>query len=107
GHGSSTILMAQAFPHSTFYGFDMHAPSIVIAEAGAQADGVATNTRFLTTAADQIEGVFDLICLFDALHDMGDPVGVARHLRKCLSADGVLMLVEPLAGDTLTDNLHL
>jgi SAM-dependent methyltransferase len=100
--------MAQAFPRSTFHGYDFHAPSIEAATAKADAAGVTGNTRFVTASAKEIaEDEFDLICMFDALHDMGDPVGAARHLRQRLRADGTLMLVEPLAGDCLTDNLHL
>jgi 2-polyprenyl-3-methyl-5-hydroxy-6-metoxy-1,4-benzoquinol methylase len=108
GHGSSTVLMAQAFPNSAFFGYDFHAPSIAEAANKAAAAGVASNTHFITSSAKEIaERNFDLICMFDALHDMGDPVGVARQLRQCLSPAGTLMLVEPLAGDQLTDNLHL
>lgn len=108
GHGSSTVLMAQAFPNATFYGYDFHAPSIGMATEKAAAAGVAANTRFVTsTAKDIADDGFDLICMFDALHDMGDPVGAARRLRESLKPDGTLMLVEPLAGDHLTDNLHL
>ncbi|MGD2054721.1 MAG: class I SAM-dependent methyltransferase [Gammaproteobacteria bacterium] len=108
GHGSSTVLMAQAFPESTFIGYDFHAPSIVTATNKANEAGLGDNIQFVTEGAGQISSdTFDLICMFDALHDMGDPVGVARHLRKCLSPDGTLMLVEPLAGDELKDNLHL
>lgn len=108
GHGSSTVLMAQAFPRSTFYGYDFHAPSIVAATDKAAAAGVRSSTHFVTSSAKEIaEKDFDLICMFDALHDMGDPVGAAQHLRECLTPDGTLMLVEPLAGDHLTDNLHL
>lgn len=108
GHGSSTVLMAQSFPRSEFYGYDFHRPSIDAAIDKAAAAGVSANTTFISTSAKEIaEGNFDLICIFDALHDMGDPVGAARHLLKCLAPDGTLMLVEPLAGDHLTDNLHL
>jgi len=108
GHGSSTVLMAQAYPQSIFYGYDFHEPSIQAATHKAADAGVSLNTRFVTSSAKTIkEGGFDLICMFDALHDMGDPVGAAKHLRECLSPDGTLMLVEPLAGDALTDNLHL
>lgn len=107
GHGSSTILMAQAFPNSAFYGYDFHAPSIATATEKASAAGIRSNISFTTSGANALpEREFDLICMFDALHDMGDPVGVARHLRECLSPDGALMLVEPLAGDDLTDNLN-
>lgn len=108
GHGSSTVLMAQSFPESTFVGYDFHAPSIVTATNKAAEAGAGTNIRFVTAGADRIaEDEFDLICMFDALHDMGDPIGVAHHLRECLKPDGTLMLVEPLAGDELKDNLHL
>lgn len=108
GHGSSTALMAQAFPQSTFYGFDIHEPSIEEATRQAKAAGVDGNTVFRTATAKTVdEKDLDLICMFDALHDMGDPVGAARHLRQCLAKDGVFMLVEPLAGDTLEDNLTL
>lgn len=108
GHGSSTVLMAEAFPNSTFFGYDFHSPSINTATAKAAEAGVSLNTRFLTAGAKEIaERDFDLICMFDALHDMGDPVGVAKHLRECLSPNGTLMLVEPLAGDRLADNLNL
>ncbi len=108
GYGSSTVLMAQAFPNSTFVGYDFHEPSIKAAEDKARGAGADFNTRFVTSSAKEIdEGEFDLICMFDALHDMGDPVGAARHLRSRLTPNGTLMLVEPLAGDDLTDNLHL
>jgi 2-polyprenyl-3-methyl-5-hydroxy-6-metoxy-1,4-benzoquinol methylase len=108
GHGSSSVLMAQAFPAVEFYGYDFHAPSIESATARAAEEGVAGNTHFITSSVKEIaEGNFDLICVFDALHDMGDPVGAARHMRECLAPGGTLMLVEPLAGDKLSDNLHL
>lgn len=108
GHGSSTVLMAQAFPRSTFLGIDFHAPSIDAAQARADETGVTGNTRFsVAGAADYPESDLDLVCMFDALHDMGDPVRVARHIRQSLKPDGTLMLVEPLAGDSLSENLHL
>lgn len=108
GHGSSTILMAQAFLDSTFIGYDYHLPSIRMATEKASAAGVDANASFIQRPAKQIEEKdFDLICMFDALHDMGDPVGAARHLRECLAPDGTLMLVEPLAGDRIADNMHL
>ncbi|GAB3019808.1 class I SAM-dependent methyltransferase [Bowmanella dokdonensis] len=108
GHGSSTILMAEAFKSSHFVGYDFHAESIAAAAEKADKQLDHPNWQFVTAKATDIqEGDFDLICLFDALHDMGDPVGVARHLRSRLVEGGSLMLVEPLAGDKLTDNLHL
>lgn len=108
GHGSSTVLLASAFPKSTFHGYDFHAPSIQAAEQAAAAAGVTDNTRFATLAAKDLPaGNFDLVCMFDALHDMGDPVGAARRIRDSLAPDGTFMLVEPLAGDRLTDNLHV
>lgn len=108
GHGSSTVLMAKAFPASTFHGLDLHGPSIEAARAKAEEAGVQDNTRFVVGgAAEYAEKDLDLVCVFDALHDMGDPVGVARHIRQSLKPDGTLMLVEPLAGDSLADNLNL
>lgn len=108
GHGSSTILMAQAWPLSRFEGLDFHAPSIETARVHAEQAGVTRNTVFRTAgAADYEGGDYDLVCMFDALHDMGDPVGAARHIRQSLKPDGVLMLVEPLAGDSVAENLHL
>lgn len=108
GHGSSTALMASAFPASTFHGYDFHEPSIEAARSAARASGVEGNTHFAALTAREIpnEG-FDLMCMFDALHDMGDPVGAARRIRECLKPDGTFLLVEPLAGDHLADNLHL
>lgn len=107
GHGSSTVLMAKAFPASQFVGFDFHEPSIREASKAARTADVTGNTRFeAATAKDMPDENFDLVCMFDALHDMGDPVGAARRIRECLVPDGTFMLVEPLAGDRLADNLH-
>jgi SAM-dependent methyltransferase len=107
GHGSSTILMAQAFPNSTFHGFDFHAPSIEHARERARAAGVAANTIFEVVTAKEYPGKnYDLVTIFDALHDMGDPVGAAQHIASTLARDGTLMLVEPFAGDSLEENLH-
>lgn len=107
GHGSSTIIMAQAFPNSTFHGFDFHAPSIEHARERARAAGVASNTIFEVVKAKEYPGRnYDLVTIFDALHDMGDPVGAARHIADTLSGRGTLMLVEPFAGDRLEDNLN-
>lgn len=105
GHGASTIIMADAFPKSQFIGIDFHEPSIARArEAGANRD----NLTFASGRAQEFAGDgFDLITIFDALHDMGDPVGAARHARECLKPDGTLMLVEPAAGDSLTENMNI
>lgn len=106
GLGSSTVLMAKAFPKSTFVGIDFHEPSIEDARKQAETEGV-TNVEFQVASAKDFEGEdFDFACIFDALHDMGDPVGAARHIRETLKSDGTFMLVEPMAGDSLTENLH-
>ena len=107
GHGASTILMAQAFPESEFVGTDYHEASIVVARRHAQAAGVEDRVRFEAgEAAELPAGGFDLITMFDCLHDMGDPEAAARAARRALAGDGTLMLVEPMAGDHLEDNLH-
>lgn len=107
GHGSSTILMAKAFPNSTFHGFDFHEPSIEHARERARAAGVASNTIFEVVTAKEYPGKhYDLVTIFDALHDMGDPVGAAAHVASTLAADGTFMVVEPFAGDSLEENLH-
>jgi SAM-dependent methyltransferase len=104
GHGISTRLMATAFPKSEFVGIDYHEGSI--AHAREHANG-AKNIRFETGRAQDFAGEgFDLVTMFDALHDMGDPVGAAAHARRVLKDDGTLMLVEPAAGDSLADNLN-
>lgn len=106
GHGSSTIVMARAFPNSRFVGFDYHAPSIESAREAAAGMGVAANTRFEVADAKSFEGRFDLVAMFDCLHDMGDPVGAAAHVRESLAPDGSWMIVEPFAHDRLQDNLN-
>jgi 2-polyprenyl-3-methyl-5-hydroxy-6-metoxy-1,4-benzoquinol methylase len=107
GHGASTILMAKAYPNSRFTGFDYHAPSIERARAGAEEAGVAERTRFEVASAKDFPGRdYDLVTIFDALHDMGDPVGASAHIRETLKPDGTWMLVEPFANDELTDNLN-
>jgi 2-polyprenyl-3-methyl-5-hydroxy-6-metoxy-1,4-benzoquinol methylase len=106
GHGASTILMARAFPASTFVGSDYHEASIEAARRAAERAGVADRVSFeVASAADFGGGPFDLVCVFDALHDMGDPVGAARHVREQLAPDGTWMVVEPYAGDRIEDNL--
>jgi SAM-dependent methyltransferase len=107
GHGASTILMAQAFPRSTFVGSDYHEGSIQIARARAEAAGVADRVRFEVAPATEFSGTgHDLVTMFDCLHDMGDPVGAARHVKETLAGDGTWMVVEPMAGDSVEDNLN-
>jgi 2-polyprenyl-3-methyl-5-hydroxy-6-metoxy-1,4-benzoquinol methylase len=107
GLGASTVIMAQAFERSTFVGFDIHEPSIVAARADAADSGVASRATFEVATGGDFPGTgYDLVCLFDALHDMGDPIGVARHIREAMAHDGTLMLVEPHAGDALEQNLN-
>src|SRR5262245_23148125 len=107
GHGWSTVLMAQAFPRSQFIGYDFHPGSIEEAQAHAMAHGVAENTRFEVGLAKDYPGTdFDLVTCFDCLHDMGDPAGTAAHVCKSLKQDGTWMIVEPMAGDRLEQNLN-
>ncbi len=107
GHGASTVLMAQAYPASTITGSDYHDESIQIARKRAAEAGVADRTAFETASATTFSGHdLDLVTSFDCLHDMGDPVGAARHVREVLAPDGTWMVVEPAAGDTLTENLN-
>ena len=106
GHGHSTVLMASAFEHSRFVGFDTHEASVEAARANAQAAGVADRVDFQRVDAGSYPGApYDLICFFDCLHDLGDPVGAARHALNALADDGALMVVEPYAGDDVADNL--
>lgn len=104
GHGASTIVMSEAFPNSQFAGFDFHAPSIETARS--KAAGIPNLKFSVARAQDFGGGAYDLITVFDALHDMGDPIGAAAHMRSKLAEDGVLMIVEPLAADHLEDNLN-
>ena len=106
GHGSSTILMAQAYPMSKFVGYDYHDASIEAANEAARKAGIADRVRFEVASARALpDKNFDLICCFDCIHDMGDPVGVLTHLRTALKQNGTLMMVEPYAGDALEENL--
>lgn len=107
GHGSSSVLMAQTFPHSKVFGYDLHAPSIDDARNKANDAGVKNVAFEALAAVDIPNGEYDFACIFDALHDMGDPVGVAKHIRESLKPGGTLMVVEPLAGDKTEDNLHV
>jgi SAM-dependent methyltransferase len=106
GLGASTIVLAQAFPASTFVGWDYHAESVEHARKAAADAGVADRVRFeVGSAKDVTGGPYDLVALFDCLHDMGDPVGALRHLRKLLADDGSVLVVEPFAGERLEDNV--
>ncbi len=107
GHGASTVLMAQAYPASTFVGFDYHDGSIATARDRAASAAVSRRVRFVVAPATSYPGRdYDLVTMFDCLHDMGDPVGAARHVRESLAADGSWMIVEPAAGDRVEDNLN-
>lgn len=107
GHGVSTLLMAQAFPLSTFVGFDFHAPSIKRALQLARSNGRPGNLSFdVASAHDFPMGPYDLVTVFDALHDMGDPIAFAGRVRESLALQGVFMIVEPYAEDTLAENLN-
>jgi SAM-dependent methyltransferase len=107
GKGASTILLAKAFPHSRFYGFDYHAESIQGARETAKREGVADRVTFEVAKAKEYPGKdYDFVAVFDCLHDMGDPVGAAAHVRSTLHPDGTWMIVEPFANDQLKDNLN-
>jgi ubiquinone/menaquinone biosynthesis C-methylase UbiE len=107
GKGASTILMAKAFPNSQFFGFDYHPESIEAARESAQREGVADRVTFAVAKAKEFPGSnYDFVAVFDCLHDMGDPVGAAAHVRRSLAKDGTWMIVEPFANDQLKDNLN-
>ena len=107
GHGASTVLLAQAYPNSAFFGFDYHPASIERARKVAAEAGVGDRVRFQVAPATSYPGGgYDLVTVLDALHDMGDPVGAATHIRHSLAPLGTLMLVEPMAADRLEDNLN-
>ncbi len=107
GKGASTLLMAKAFPNSRFFGFDYHDKSIGAARESAQRDGLCDRVTFDMAKAKDFPGKdYDLVAVFDCLHDMGDPIGAAAHVRQSLSKDGAWMIVEPFANDQLKDNLN-
>jgi SAM-dependent methyltransferase len=107
GHGASTIIMAQAFPNSEFAGFDYHEASIERAREAAAAAGVSERASFAVASAKDYPGEdYDLVCVFDCLHDMGDPVGASAHVLETLAPDGTWMIVEPFANDRVEDNLN-
>ncbi len=107
GHGASTIVMAKAYPKSSFYAFDYHEPSLERAKVLAKEAGVGDRITFTQASAKDFPAYgYDLVAFFDCLHDMGDPVGAGRHVKETLAKDGVWMIVEPFAHDNLKDNLN-
>jgi SAM-dependent methyltransferase len=107
GHGASSIIIAEGYPNSTVVGFDYHEDSIAHAGRQAEEAGLSDRLRFEVARADGFPGSnYDLITCFDCLHDMGDPVAVAGHIRRALADDGAWMIVEPKAGDRVQDNLN-
>jgi SAM-dependent methyltransferase len=107
GKGASTLFMAKAFPNSQFIGFDYHDKSIEAAREYAKRDGLSGRVTFEVSKAKEFPGKgYDLVAVFDCLHDMGDPIGAAAHVRQSLANDGTWMIVEPFANDKLTDNLN-
>jgi len=107
GLGTSTVLMAQAYPKSSFVGFDYHPESIELAREAARKAGLSDRVKFEVAKAKDYPGKdYDFVAFFDCLHDMGDPEGAARHVRETLAPDGTWMIVEPFANDKLEDNLN-
>lgn len=107
GHGASTILMAEAYPKSRFVGFDYHGPSIERARAIAAEAGLSDRVSFERASAKDFPAAnYDLVAMFDCLHDMGDPVGAGKHVKETLAPDGTWLIVEPFAHDKLADNLN-
>ena len=106
GHGASTIVLATAYPNSSFVGYDYHAPSVVAARAAAEQAGVADRVEFVEADATEITGPYDLIAFFDCWHDTADPLGVARAAKRALASGGSVLAVEPYANDRLEDNIN-
>jgi SAM-dependent methyltransferase len=107
GHGASTLLLGQSYPKSHVTGYDYHAPSIDQARKRAAEAGLAAGVSFDVAAAADFPGTdYDLVAIFDALHDMPDPLGAAKHIRESLKLDGTFLLVEPYANDKLEDNIN-
>ncbi len=107
GHGASTVLLAEAYPHSKVTGSDYHAASIELAHKRAADAGVTEQAGFEVASAQNFSGTgYDLVTTFDCLHDMGDPAAAAHHIRQALDTDGAWLIVEPFAGDTVADNLN-
>ena len=108
GHGSSTIIMAQAYPNSRFWGFDNHEKSIETARQRAADAGVSDRVTFAVANAREIpDEQFDLVAFFDCLHDMGDPVSACKRAAEVLAADGCALIVEPMAGNTVEENFNI
>ncbi len=107
GHGASTVIMAQAYPNTRFTGFDNHEASIIKARERAAAAGVSDRVNFEVANAQTIpDGKYDLVCFFDCLHDMGDPVGACKRAAEILADDGAALIVEPMAGNTVEENFN-
>lgn len=107
GHGASLMLLAEAYPDSTFVGYDYHAPSIDAARRNAAEAGLSDRVSFEVASAHDFEGRgFDLVCVFNALHEWGDPVGAARRIRDALAPDGTWMFTEPIADDELAESVR-
>lgn len=107
GYGASTILMAQAFPNSRFFGFDPHGPSIEAARHSAEKAGVSDRTTFEVASAQDFPGTdYDLIAFFDCLHDMGDPIGAIAHTAQTLAPEGTMLMVEPMAAETIEASVN-
>jgi 2-polyprenyl-3-methyl-5-hydroxy-6-metoxy-1,4-benzoquinol methylase len=108
GHGSSTIIMAQAYPNACFWGFDNHEKSIATARERAEAAGVSDRVTFAVSNANEIpDEQFDLVAFFDCLHDMGDPVGACKRAAEVLAPEGSVLIVEPMAGNTVEENFNI
>ena len=105
GYGAPTVMLAQAFPASIFHGFDLHVESIEAARKAAAETGVSERVTFEVASAESFHGTYDLVCTFDAFHDMGDPVAVARHIRESLAPEGTWMITELNAADSVEDNI--
>jgi SAM-dependent methyltransferase len=106
GHGASTLLLAEAYPESTVVGFDAHDGSIEAARKRASEAGLSNRVEFDVATATTFAGSYDLVCFFDCLHDMGDPAGACSYVHEHLEPDGTLMLIEPFAGDDISDNIN-
>jgi len=108
GHGASTIILASEYPNSQFYGFDNHQASIAMASENASNAALTDRVHFENASAnDYADRSYDLICFFDCLHDMGDPVGAMKHARTCLADGGSCLIVEPMAGNSVEENFNV